>query len=120
MIISFSSIQRFLNLELSNSILDLRIAEVPSHSACSMSQATLAYSMAKMLLNYVGLTPLKMALRAFQLLDDCLFSSIVQSSLLLGTSFLDSSFLVGGVLPTKTVFHASLSMDLMNTRMRAF
>ena len=120
MIVSFSSIQSFLNLELSNSILDLLIAEVPSHSACSMSQASLAYSMAKMLLNCVGITPLKMTLRAFQLLDDCLFSSILQSSLLLGTLFQDSSFLVGGVQPAKTVFHASLSMGLMNTRMQAF
>ena len=61
-----------------------------------MSHASLANSMAEMFLNCVGLTPLKMPLRAFQLLHNCLFSSTVQSSSLLGTSFPDSSFLVGG------------------------
>ena len=70
---------------------------VPSNSTCNMSHTSLVDSVAKMLLNCVGLTPLKMALRAFQLLDDYLSSSVVQSSSLLSTSLPDSSFSVGGV-----------------------
>ena len=52
--------------------------------------------MAEMLLNCVGFTSLKMVLRAFQLLDDCLYSSDDHSSSILSTSFPESSFLVGG------------------------
>ena len=71
---------------------------VPSNSTCRMFQASLANSVVEMFFNCVGLTPLKMALKAFQLLDDCLSSSNDHSSSLLGIfSFLDSSFLVGGV-----------------------
>ena len=73
-----------------------------------------------MLLNCVGLTPLKIALKAFQLFDYFLSSSTVQSSSLLGTSFPDSSFLVGGVQPVKTAFQASSSIDLMNAHMQPF
>ena len=74
LIVSFSSIRRFSNLEISNSILDFRTSVVPSNSTCNMSYASLAESMAEMLLNCVGLTSWKMALRAFQLLDDFLSS----------------------------------------------
>ena len=49
-----------------------------------------------MLLNCVGLTPLKMALRAFQVFDDCLSSSGDHSSSILGSLFSNLSFLVGG------------------------
>ena len=59
-----------------------------------MSHVSLVDSVVEMLLNCVGLTPLKMALRAFQLLDDCLFPSNDHSSSLLGTSFPDLSLLV--------------------------
>ena len=72
---------------------------IPTNSTCNMSQASLTDSVAEMLLNCVGLTPLKMALRAFQLLDDYLLYSAVQPSSLLSTSFPDLSFLVGGVQP---------------------
>ena len=87
------------SFEISNYILDFCIVAIPSNSICSMSKDSLADSVAEMLLNCVGLTPLKMALRAFQLLDNCLFSYVVQSSSLLGTSFPDLPFLVGGVHP---------------------
>ena len=120
LIVLFSSIRRFLNLEISNYILDFHIVAVPSNLTCSMSQASLVDSLAEMLLNCVGLTPLNMALRAFQLLDDYLFSSTVQLSSLLGTSFPDSSFLMGGVQLVRIAFLASSSLDLLNARMRAF
>ena len=51
--------------------------------------------MVEMLLNCVRLTPLKMVLRAFQLLDDCLSSFDDHSSSFLGPSFPDLFFLVG-------------------------
>ena len=82
---------------MSNYILDFRITTVPSNSTWSMSHASLVDLVVEMLLNCMGITLLKMGLRAFQLLDDCLFSSVVQLSSLLGTSFPDSSFLVEGV-----------------------
>ena len=85
-----------------------------------MSHASLIDFVANMLLNCVGLTPLKIALSAFQLLEDYVFSSIVHSSSLLGTSLLDSFSFVGGDQTVKTAFHAGSSMDLMNSCMRAF
>ena len=86
-----------------------------------MSYASLADdSVVDMLLNHVRHTPLKMALRAFQLLDDFLSSLVDNSSSLLGTAFLGSSSLVGGDQPVRIAFHASSSMDLMNSRIRAF
>ena len=119
-IISFSSIERFSNLEIKSSILDFHITMVPSNRTCKMSHASLADLMAVMLLNCVGLTPLKMALGAFQLLDGCLSSSDDHSSSLLGTYFPYSSFIVEGVLPIKIAFLTSSSIDLMNARIRAF
>ena len=79
-----------------------------------MSQASLANSMVDMLLNVMGLNSVKMALRAFQLLDDSLSSYVDHSISLLGTVFPDSSFLVGGDQPVKIDFQACSSMDLMN------
>ena len=64
-----------------------------------------------MLLDYVRFTLLKMTLRALQLLDVCLSSSVNHSSSLLGTSFADPSSLVGGDQPVKTAFHANSSID---------
>ena len=85
-----------------------------------MSHDTFPNSVADMLLNCVGLTLLKMGLRAFQLLDDCLSTSVDHSSSLLGTSFPNASFLVGGDQLVKMAFHTSSSIDLRNAHIQAF
>ena len=79
-----------------------------------MSQASLADSMADMFLNVMGLNSLKMALRAFQFLNDSLSSFADHSISLLSKVFPNSSFLVGGDQPVKINFQACSSMDLMN------
>ena len=73
-----------------------------------------------MLLNCVGLTPLKMGLRTFQFFDDYLYFSDDHSSILLGTLFPNLSFLVGGDQSVKIAFQASSPIDLINVGIRAF
>ena len=52
-IVSCSSIRKFSNLYISNSILDFRTTVVCSNATCSMSHASLANYVVEMLLNCV-------------------------------------------------------------------